>query len=130
MPKKPKTKDLFKKAFIDEMKERLLSDKEELEKKLGKMEGGVGEEHTDESVFPEYGDEEDDNVHEIDGFLVNQNVLEDYKKRLRDVNAALERMKKGTYGICKYTNEKIEEGRLRARPTSSSSVAAKQMFKP
>lgn len=121
------TKDLFKQDFIEEMKKTLMDTKVDLKKKLG-LALEEGEEH--HGTFPDYGDEEDDNVHEIEGFMVNENLKNQYEKELRDVRAALKRIEDGTYGICKYTGEKIDEKRLRARPTSSSSVQAKEGFQP
>lgn len=125
--KDKKTAGLFKAAFIKEMNEKLLEMQADLQKKLGLTEADTDEQH---GTFPDYGDEEDDNVHEIEGFMVNENLKTQYEKELRDVQSALKRMKNGTYGICKYTGEKISEKRLQARPTSSSSVQAKEGFQP
>jgi len=81
-----------------------------------------------DGTYPEYGDDEDDNVHEIEEHMVNISLKGSFEKQLRDVIDALERLDNDTYGICKYTGEKIDEKRLRARPTSSSSIAAKEAF--
>lgn len=125
--KDKKTADLFKATFIKEMNGTLLDMQKDLEKKLG-LNADDGTES--KGTFPNFGDEEDDNVHEIEGFMVNENLKTQHEKELRDVLSSLKRMKKGTYGICKYTGEKISEKRLRARPTSSSSVEAKEGFQP
>ncbi|MEK7108241.1 MAG: TraR/DksA C4-type zinc finger protein [Patescibacteria group bacterium] len=126
-----KTSNLFSVEFLKEMEEKLLELREELQQKIKKMEArNTGDAKKPDAEYPEYGDEEEDNVHEIEELVVNQNVKIEYDKELRDVEEALERMKKGTYGICKYTGEKIPEERLRIRPTSSASVAAKSAFKP
>lgn len=131
MTKKLKTTDVFSKEFIQEMKEKLLTMQTDLMAKLGIMAPKSPATNADpDATYPEYGDEDEDNVHEIEEFVVNQNVKIEYEKELRDVEEALERMKKNTYGICKYTGEAIPEERLRVRPTSSSSVAAKTAFKP
>lgn len=131
MPGTLKTSDVFSPEFIKEMEEKLLELREELQQKVKKMETrNTGDAAKPDAEYPEYGDEEEDNVHEIEELVVNQNVKIEYDKELRDVEEALGRMKKGTYGICKYTGEKIPEERLRIRPTSSASVAAKSAFKP
>lgn len=112
---------------MDEMNEVLLKEKEEIEEKLGRT--AVKNPHNKnitEAAFPEYGDDEDDNAHEIEEYIVNQETEEILEKKLRDVNAALGRIKDGTYGICKYTGEPIGEARLRARPTSSTSAEYKE----
>lgn len=118
VPENKKTEDLFKPDFLAEIKAKLEESKKDLHAKLGL------------ETFPDYGDEEDDNVHEIEGFIVNEGLKTEYEKELRDVEAALKRLKEGTYGICKYTGVKIDEKRLLARPTSSSSVEAKESFQP
>lgn len=125
--KEKKTADLFKPEFIEEMTGRLEEMQADLRKKLGIVESSSDEKH---GTFPDYGDEEDDNVHEIEGFMVNENLKTQYEKELRDVEAAIQRIHDGTYGICKYTGVKIDEKRLRARPTSSASVQAKEGFQP
>lgn len=122
-----RTQDLFEPAFIEEMAAKLREMKTELEKKLGIFKSDTEEQH---GTFPDYGDEEDDNVHEIEGFLVNESLKAEYEKELRDVESALRRIDEGTYGICKYTGKKIDEKRLRIRPTSSSSVEAKEALQP
>ena len=53
--------------------------------------------------------------------------LEDtLKKLLRDIDKALERMREGTYGTCKYCSKEINEARLQARPASSSCIECKK----
>jgi len=117
-PGTKRTEDLFDPAFLEEVRVKLVEAQKDLHTKLGIQ------------TFPDYGDEEDDNVHEIEGFLVNESLKAEYEKELRDVKGALNRLKDGTYGICKYTGVKIDEKRLLARPTSSSSVQAKESFQP
>jgi len=124
------TQDLYSQEFIDEITQKLLVVQKELEEKLGKFSHKTEDSNLPDGTHPEYGDEDDDNVHEIEEFIVNQSVKTSYEKELRDVIKALERIKDGTYGICKYTGEKIAEDRLRARPTSSSSAEVKSVFKP
>jgi len=124
------TKDLFSKEFVEEISQKLLAMKEELEKKLGQFDHKKEDKSLPDGTYPEYGDDDDDNVHEIEEFIVNKSVKTSYEKELRDVINALERLKSNTYGICKYTGDKIDEKRLLARPTSNSSVEVKSAFKP
>ena len=124
------TKDLFSKEFIEEISQKLLAMKEELEKKLGQFDHKKEDNTLPDGTYPEYGDDDDDNVHEIEEFIVNKSVKDSYEKEFRDVINALERLENDTYGICKYTGDKIDEKRLLARPTSNSSVEVKAAFKP
>lgn len=132
MAKKKASKPMhehFSEEFIEEMKELLMTEKANAEKELGKFAHRNPNVQGDfDADFPEYGDEDDDNVQEVQQYAVNKALEETLEKKLRDVNAALKRIDEGTYGICKYTGEPINERRLRARPTSSSSVAAKKVL--
>lgn len=124
------TQTLFSSEFIEEITAKLEKMKEELEGKLGKFSHKSEDASLPDGTYPDYGDEEDDSVHEIEEFIVNQSVKASYEKELRDVESALKRIENGTYGICKYTGDKIDENRLRARPTSNSSAEVKSVFKP
>lgn len=128
--KKTLTQDkAFSKTFLKEMKAVLEEEQEKLEKELSKFTHKNPHVEGDfESDFPEYGDESDDNAHEVEQYTVNKPLEIVLEKKLRDVKAALKRMEEGTYGICKYTGKAIDERRLRARPTSSSSVEAKKLL--
>lgn len=127
--KQLKTSDVFDKAFISQISDILTEEKERLEKELGQFAHKNPNEEGDYNAdFPNYGDEEDDNAREVADFTVNKTLEVTLEKKLRDVNAALKRIKDNSYGICKYTGQPIEKKRLLARPTSSSSVQAKKVL--
>ncbi len=109
-------------AFIAEMKTVLEHELEKLTGALARLTKNTGT----GSTFPEYGDGEDENANEIADYANNLQVENELEKGIRDVQSALKRIAEGTYGICKYTGELIEENRLRARPTSTSSIASKK----
>ncbi len=44
------------------------------------------------------------------------------EEKLNEVNAALEKIKNGTYGVCEVGGEKIDEDRLEANPAASTCV--------
>lgn len=44
---------------------------------------------------------------------------------IRDLNAALQRIANGTYGVCRVTGKLIEKGRLRVVPHTTLSLEAK-----
>ena len=79
-----------------------------------------------DAVYPEYGSEEDDNAREVAEYTANKPLEITLEKTLRDIDKALDRLKKGTYGICKYCDKPINEKRLLARPTSSACVSCKK----
>jgi RNA polymerase-binding transcription factor DksA len=119
--------DYFSQTFLDEMKTQLLMMLSETESEL-KAFTHKSDDSAFEADFPNYGTEEDDDVKEVEAFMVNKPMQLVLEKKYRDIQKALKSIDQGTYGICKYTGEPIDERRLRARPTSSSSVAAKKLL--
>lgn len=113
--------------FLDKIKQELLDEKKHLKTDLAdftKKNPHVTDDY--EAKFPNYGDEEDENAREVAQYTANKPLEITLENTLRDVNQALERLNKGTYGICKYCKEPIDEKRLRARPTSSACISCKK----
>jgi DnaK suppressor protein len=55
--------------------------------------------------------------------LENRSAIEVHlEEKLNEVNAALEHIKNGTYGICTACGEKIDEKRLEANPSAATCV--------
>lgn len=123
MAKKP----TFSKSFLEEIKASLLSKKESLESELGnftKKNPHISDDY--EADFPNYGDAEDENAREVAEYTANKPLEITLENTLRDVNKALERIVKGTYGVCKYCDKPIDEKRLKARPTSGACISCKK----
>lgn len=49
-----------------------------------------------------------------------------FEKYLQQIDAALERIEDGTYGICRVCGKEIDEARLRAVPTTTICISCKQ----
>ncbi len=60
-----------------------------------------------------------DEVEEFDNAIGIEAVLED---KLRDVDAALERIEAGTYGKCAVGGEDVETARLEANPAARTCI--------
>lgn len=75
--------------------------------------------------FPQFGDKDEENALEVSEYSTNLATEKVLESTLRDIDNALERIKKGGYGICKYCGKDIGEKRLLARPTASACVACK-----
>ncbi len=75
----------------------------------------------------------DENSIENTGYDTQLSYLMDTRDRalvhLRHIEAALSRIAKGTYGICSVTGNLIDKNRLRAVPTTTKSIIAKQQKK-
>jgi len=77
--------------------------------------------------FPNIGDkDETESASEVAQFSDNLSLEDELEKALRDVESALKLMKAGTYGLCKYCKQPIDERRLLARPTSTSCIECKK----
>lgn len=117
----------FSAEFLAQIKTKLEEEKTRLEAELAKFTTKNAHVADDfDATFPEYGDKADENAQEITDFLANKPLEMTLEKTLRDVYKSLKRMEEGTYGICKYCDQPIDEKRLLARPTSSSCVSCKK----
>jgi RNA polymerase-binding transcription factor DksA len=59
----------------------------------------------------------------IEAYEGNTAILKELETRYNEVLAALERIEKGTYGICEVSGEEIEEERLAADPAAKTCKA-------
>ena len=119
----------MKKELLKEIEAQLTAEAERLEHELGEFAKQNPKNIEDyDAKFPNMGDKEDENAEEVATYSTNLTLERTLESSLRDVQQALGRIKKGTYGICKYCNKEIDEKRLKARPSSSSCVECKKKF--
>lgn len=71
----------------------------------------------------ESGDFEDRAELQIDN-TSDQSLLQQLEYELSEIDAALERIRNGTYGVCEKTGHPIPEARLRAFPTARTLIDA------
>lgn len=114
------------KAFLKEMEQALLDMKHKLEGELSGVARRDQAKRGFDAEFPDYGDKEDENASEVATFTDNLALERTLEDSLEDVQAALVRLSKGTYGKCRYCGKEIDERRLRARPESSSCIECKK----
>ncbi len=106
------------KEFEQSAQKALEAKKAYLESRLsGGGEKKPGDGHT--TRFPDYGDDEESAVSEVEDYDTNVGIENDLSKDLRATNSALERMKQGKYGICLKCEKEIESKRLEAYPAAS-----------
>ncbi len=120
------------KKLIEELKEKLEKEKINIEKgleKFAKKDDKVKDDWN--TVFPHFDGGESgsaalekaaDEVEEYSTLLPIEHSLE---LKLKNINLALERIKKGKYGICKECKKEISEERLRAFPEAETCNACK-----
>lgn len=106
------------KKLTEELKGKLEKEKSRIEKEL--MGFATEDKNVKDNWDAKYPDndrgnkeEEADDAGEYENLLSLEQSLE---LKLKDVNAALEKIQKGNYGICEKCSNKIEEERLKAYP--------------
>lgn len=121
---------LMEQEKLDHFRQRLLEEKDRLTQELK----GVGQEDPDHpgkfsTIYPESGsNSDDDNAMEIAEYVDDATIEARIESELKDVDSALKAINNGTYGICKYCKEPIDEKRLEARPASSSCIKCKKVL--
>lgn len=109
---------LRRKSSLKEFQGQLEKEKAKLEERLKNLiapEGLLNE-------LPDFGGEvsdesiEADQVEEIGNILALKQILEN---DLKNIDEALERIKNGTYGICRRCQKEIELKRLRVEPAAT-----------
>jgi RNA polymerase-binding transcription factor DksA len=69
--------------------------------------------------------DETDIADNINAYESNTALLKQFEVQYNEVKAALERIKKGTYGICEVSGKPIEKKRLDANPAARTCIAHK-----
>lgn len=110
----------------DFFKQKLIEEKEKLEAELATV-GRINPDNPAdwEPVPVDPGDRESDpnsKADHIEEYENNTAILKQLEIQLQDVNDALEKIEKGTYGVCEVSGKPIEEGRLNANPAARTCV--------
>ena len=118
------------KKDLQEIKQLLIKEKENLETELGKFAKQNPHNPEDyETQFEDIGNDESESTSEVVKFGLNLSLEKTLEKSLRDVNKTLKRIEDGDYGKCKYCQQEINVKRLKARPTSSACITCKTKLK-
>jgi len=114
------------KRNIDALKKKLIAEKEQLEEELN----GIGQKNSSApggwDVTP--GNIEIDSADEnemadkFEALEDNTGIAHKLESQLDEVKAAIERIEKGTYGICEKCGKPIEAERLEANPSARISI--------
>ena len=114
------------KKETEQFKKKLVAEKAELEAELALVgqrnpnnpntweanTGGMEVDAADENEVA-------DKLEEYEG---NADIVTQLENQLIEVNAALDRIEKGTYGLCEKCGKPIDKGRLEANPSSRFSI--------
>jgi len=120
------TTESLNKKFLEEMREKLEKEKRLLEEELESFTKKDPEvESNYKTIFPDYGKsigDQDENTDEVEEYLVSLPVEHTLETQLKDVNRALERIRRGRYGICTKCKKQITNERLLAFPAARTCV--------
>jgi len=114
----------MKPELLKGLKQELEKRKERLEKELASFAQKDPRVKGDyDTVFPDFEPQSpDENALEVETYGNALPVEYALEKKLADINEALDRIKKGTYGICANCNEEIDEKRLKAMPEAKTCI--------
>lgn len=107
---------------LDELKGRLIEEKAKLESELQRIAKPTETPGDYETKFEDLGKEADENATEVRDYADNLAIENDLEKQLKDVNDALERIERGTYGFCDNCQQEIDIERLRAYPAARTCI--------
>ena len=110
------------KIDVEYFKNKLLEEQKRLEDEL-KTIGRINPDNPNdwEAIPGENGNDtadKNDYADQIEQYEENTAILKELESELKEVKAALERVEKGTYGICEETGNKIPTERLEAYPAA------------
>ncbi|MFA4833754.1 MAG: TraR/DksA family transcriptional regulator [Patescibacteria group bacterium] len=123
--KKQGDNDIDKKT-LEGIRKDLLTRKRQILEDLGDITGKDKHDKDEhKALFPDYGEKPDENAQEIGEYTTNLATEKVLENTLRDIENSLDRIEKGTYGICKYCKNPIGKKRMLARPVASACVECK-----
>ena len=112
---------------LDEMKKRLEAKRSELRRSLGDL--------TEAQPQPVDPNEASEGPQDFEDAAVDVNAMEDerairanQRELLQKVEAALERIKQGTYGFCTNCGRPIDEKRLEAMPWAARDIVCEEQL--
>ena len=116
----PKRNAGIPKAELDKLKQALLDMRNDLVGDVTRLEDEALKSRGDDVSVDHMAD------HGSDSYEQDQSIslLQNQSEALREINAALQRMQEGTYGICEKTGKKITRARLKAIPYARLSLEA------
>lgn len=113
------------KEITQELEQKLNEEKGRLGKELGILGKPIDNKGDYETKFDEIGTDWEDNASEVAEYVDDLSVETNLEGQLKEVNAALERMDKGTYGVCANCGQEIDVEHLRAYPATTVCVKCK-----
>lgn len=112
---------------IKKIKKDLLAEKKRLEKEINKIAClSPGGQTKYQINYVELGDQKDENAAEATLLGKNISLESDLGGILKTVNKALEKIKKGNYGICEECQKEINPKRISVFPSATLCIKCKK----
>jgi RNA polymerase-binding transcription factor DksA len=112
----------------DDMRERLEAEQQRVQGLIENLKSELGtSENDDISELADYDQHPADTASETFEREKDLSILEQLENELAELQAALERVDAGTYGIDEETGEPIDPARLAAIPTARTNVRADEL---
>ena len=114
---------------LDQLKKRLLAEKEDLLNSLnniGKKSVRNANPEDFDADYPEYGDKDDDNAAEIATYSDQLSLESELEEMIGNIDMALKKIDNGTYGKCEVCGQDIGDERLQALPTARLCIDCKK----
>lgn len=108
--------------ILEELKAKLLEEKNSLETQLNHLAKPTENEGDYETKFNDISDDQEDNANEVEEYIDNLPVEKSLETQLKDVLDALKKMEEGNYGIDENTGEEINLERLKVYPAARTNV--------
>lgn len=111
---------------VEKFKKRLLADQEDVSKRIVELK------KDDPFSDPEYSNDNaavDNDVREQETHQRIEAERDTLKIKLKNIESALKRIEKGSYGLCKRCNKEIPEKRLQLVPETSYCVTCESDIK-
>ena len=105
---------------LEHFRQLLLEKKQSIETQLGafaKKSDAIKNDY--QTQFEQIGDSEEENADEVANYADNLGIEHQLEDNLREIDAALERMDKGTYGLCEDCHQPMSPERLEAMPEAT-----------
>lgn len=109
----------------EHFKQKLVEEKAKIESEMEKMGQRNPRVANDWEVAPEEPGIEPDMMDQVDIIVERENtaaIFADLEARYDTVLHALEKIAKGTYGVCEVCTTPIEEARLEAEPAATTCI--------
>jgi RNA polymerase-binding transcription factor DksA len=106
----------------DAARQRVLAEQERVSNLVRELRGELGSEGDASSELADYDQHPADSATETFEHEKDLGILEELENELGELQAALDRIDNGTYGIDEVTGEPIDPARLEAFPSARTNV--------